>query len=39
MADELYKNAAFFAERLLAECNFEEVKILLGDSYSGELNS
>jgi hypothetical protein len=32
---ELYSNAVFFAERLLCECDVEEVKHMLAKAYIG----
>ena len=33
----LFTNAAFFAERLMSECDSEEVRHLLGNAYIGIL--
>jgi hypothetical protein len=39
LADELYSNASFLCEKLLAEVSNEEVKLLLGESYLGNLKA
>jgi hypothetical protein len=33
----LYSNAAFYGERLLIECDSEEVRYLLGQAYIGKI--
>lgn len=37
LQDELYSNAAFLCEKLYAEVNNEEVKLLLGECYLGNV--
>jgi len=37
MSSELYANASFLCERLLAETKNEEVKLLLAECYLGKL--
>ena len=33
---ELYNNASFLCERLLAQCDNEEIRLLLAESYLGD---